>query len=108
MCHNGVPNRVLDIIDEYTRECMASKAGRRLIHKDVLEVLQILIEMWRKHCNTVRQHSALDYQPPAPAAIIQQPSQIQQIALRYKGVYLFIRSISIGTGGRSTYENIII
>ena len=37
--HNGVPYRILNVIDEYTRECLAVKVARRLTHKDVLEVL---------------------------------------------------------------------
>lgn len=31
---------------------------------------RVLIEMWRKHDNTVRPHSSLGYRPPAPEAII--------------------------------------
>jgi len=27
---------------------------------------QVVIEQWRKHYNTVRPHSALNYRPPAP------------------------------------------
>ena len=153
--HNGVPFRILNVIDEYTRECLAVKVARRLTHKDVLEVLldlfiergvpvhirsdngsefiakkvrqflsrlsvkplfiepgspwengyiesfngkmrdellsgeifyslkeaQVLIEMWRKHYNTVRPHSSLGYKPPAPNTLVVQPSQIQQISL---------------------------
>ena len=153
--HNGVPFRILNVIDEYTRECLTVKVARRLTHKDVLDVLldlfiergvpvhirsdngpefiakkvrkflsrlfvkplfiepgspwengyiesfngkmrdellsgeifyslkeaQVLIEMWRKHYNTVRPHSSLGYKPPAPATIAVQPSQIQQISL---------------------------
>ena len=153
--HNGVPFRILNMIDEYTRECLAVKVARRLTHKDVLDVLldlfiergvpvhirsdngsefiakkvrqllsrlsvkplfiepgspwengyiesfngkmrdellsgeifyslkvaQVLIEMWRKHYNTVRPHSALGYRPPAPVTVVIQPSQIQQISL---------------------------
>ena len=30
---------------------------------------KVLIERWRKHYNTVRPHSSLGYQPPAPEAI---------------------------------------
>lgn len=149
--HNGVKFRILNIIDEYTRECLAIRVARRLTHKDVLAVLndlflqrgvpvhirsdngseftakrvrswlktlaikalfiepgspwengyiesfngkmrdellngeifyslkeaQVLIEMWRKHYNTLRPHSALGYYPPVPAAIIFQPSQFQ-------------------------------
>jgi len=37
--HNGVPYRILNVIDEYTRECLAVKVARNLTHKDVLEVL---------------------------------------------------------------------
>ncbi len=37
--HNGVPFRILNVIDEYSRECLAVKVARRLTHKDVLEVL---------------------------------------------------------------------
>ena len=37
--HNGVPYRILNVIDEYTRECLTVKVARRLTHKDVLEVL---------------------------------------------------------------------
>jgi len=48
-----------------------------------LKEAQVLIEMWRKHYNTVRPHSALGYRPPAPAAIlIQQPSQFEQLRLQ--------------------------
>jgi putative transposase len=31
---------------------------------------QIIIEQWRKHCNTKRPQSALGYRPPAPESII--------------------------------------
>jgi transposase InsO family protein len=153
---NGVKFRILNVIDEFTRECLAVKVARRLTHKDVLAVLnelflergvpvhirsdngseftarkvrawlkllqirplfiepgspwengyiesfngkmrdellngeifyslkevQVLIEMWRKHYNTIRPHSALGYRPPAPAAIlIQQPYQFEQLRL---------------------------
>ncbi len=35
-----------------------------------LKEAQIIIEEWRKHYNTKRQHSALGYRPPAPETII--------------------------------------
>ena len=153
--HNGVKFRILNIIDEYTRECLAVRVGRSLTHQDVLETLaelfcewgvpvhlrsdngseftakrvqawlktldvkplfiepgspwekgyiesfngkmrdellareifyslmeaRVMIEMWRQQYNTIRPHSALDYRPPAPAAIILQPSQIQSVRL---------------------------
>ena len=31
-----------------------------------LKEAQIVIERWRKHYNTIRPHSALNYRPPAP------------------------------------------
>ncbi len=37
--HKGVPFRILNVIDEYTRECLAAKVARRLTHQNVLEVL---------------------------------------------------------------------
>jgi len=37
--HNGVPFRILNVIDEYTRECLTARVARRLTHKDVLQVL---------------------------------------------------------------------
>jgi transposase InsO family protein len=153
--HNGVKFRILNVIDEYTRECLAIKVNRRLNSHDVVEVLtdlfirrgvpvhirsdngpefiakrvrewlerlevrplyiepgspwengyiesfngkmrdellngeifyslkeaQVLIEMWRKHYNTVRPHSSLSYYPPVPAAILVQPTQFQPVGL---------------------------
>ena len=34
-----------------------------------LKEAKILIERWRRHYNTVRPHSSLGYQPPAPEAL---------------------------------------
>jgi hypothetical protein len=34
--HNGVPFRILNVIDEYTREYLAARVARRLTHRDVL------------------------------------------------------------------------
>ena len=31
-----------------------------------LKEAQIVIEQWRKHYNTIKPHSALNYRPPAP------------------------------------------
>ena len=153
--HNGVPFRILNVIDEYTRECLTARVARRLTHKDVLQVLldlflqrgvpvhirsdngsefiaqkvrrflsrldvkplfiepgspwengyiesfngkmrdellsreifyslkeaQVLIEMWRKHYNTVRPHSSLGYRPPAPETIVGVTSLISPVTL---------------------------
>lgn len=138
--HDGRKFRTLNIIDEYTRECLAIKVKRRLNSQDVLDSLsdlflqkgipkfirsdngpefiaqqlrdwitlvdsttvyiepgspwengycesfnarfrdellnsemfytmreaQVIIEQWRKHYNTVRPHSALNWRPPTP------------------------------------------
>ena len=153
--HNGVKFRILNVIDEYTRECLAIKVNRRFNSHDVVEVLtdlfiqrgvpvhirsdngpefiakrvrdrlerlqvrllyiepgspwengyvesfngkmrdellngeifyslkeaQVLIEMWRRHYNTVRPHCSLSYYPPVPAAILVQPTQYQSVGL---------------------------
>jgi putative transposase len=41
-----------------------------------LKEAQILIEQWRNHYNTVRPHSSLGYQPPAPQAIMPVPPHL--------------------------------
>jgi len=153
--HNGVKFRILNVMDEFTRECLAVRVARRLTSHNVIEVLtdlfiqrgvpvyirsdngpefiakrvrdwferlqvrplfiepgspwengyiesfngkmrdellnleifyslkeaQALIEMWRRHYNTIRPHSALGYYPPVPAAVLVQPSQIQWVGL---------------------------
>jgi putative transposase len=35
-----------------------------------LREAQIVIEQWRHHYNTLRPHSALNYRPPAPQAML--------------------------------------
>ncbi len=141
---DGRKFRMLTVIDEFTRECLAIVAERRLNSQDVLSVLaelmmargvpdhirsdngpefaaiavrewigkvgartlfiepgspwengynesfngrlrdellnvelfndlreaKVLIERWRRHFNTVRPHTSLGYQPPAPETVI--------------------------------------
>ena len=40
---NGVSFRILNLVDEYTRECVSVKVARMLTHKDLLEVLLDLL-----------------------------------------------------------------
>ena len=142
--HNGRAFRILTVIDEYTRECLAIKVERKLGSNDVLSTLaelfvqrgapehirsdngaefcakavrdwlktlevktlfiepgspwengyvesfngklrdellqrevfytlleaKSLIENWRKHYNSIRPHSSLNYRPPAPETIL--------------------------------------
>jgi putative transposase len=35
-----------------------------------LREAQVVIEQWRHHYNTIRPHSALNYRPPAPEAVL--------------------------------------
>ena len=150
--HDGRKYRMLNIIDEFTRECMAIRIGRKLKSTDVIDVLsdlfilrgipthvrsdngpefiaqalrdwlaavgsktayimpgspwengycesfnsklrdellngeifytlkeaKIVIEKWRKHYNTIRPHSSLRYQPPAPEVLQWPAPQHQQ------------------------------
>jgi len=46
-----------------------------------LKEAQVMIEMWRKHYNTVRPHSSLGYRPPVPAIFIPSSSQISRVGL---------------------------
>lgn len=43
---------------------------------------EILVERWRKHYNTMRPHSSLDYRPPAPEAILPRPTGLPYASLR--------------------------
>jgi len=141
--HDGRKYRMLNVIDEFTRECLAIRINRKLKSTDVIDVLsdlfimrgipthvrsdngpefiaqalrdwlaavgsktayimpgspwengycesfnsklrdellngeifytlkeaKIVIETWRKHYNTIRPHSSLRYQPPAPEVL---------------------------------------
>jgi transposase InsO family protein len=141
--HDGRKYRMLNVLDEFTRECLAIRVSRKLNSTDVLGVLtdlfilrgipghirsdngpefvakavrdwiaavgartayiepgspwengycesfnakfrdelldgeifyslkeaQTVIEAWRRHYNTIRPHSALDYRPPAPEVV---------------------------------------
>jgi len=40
--HNGRPFRILNVIDEYTRECLATRVARQLTGEDVQECLTTL------------------------------------------------------------------
>jgi transposase InsO family protein len=142
--HDGRKVRMLNVIDEFTRECLAIRVARKLKGADVIDVLsdlfilrgvpghvrsdngpefvakavktwitavgaktayiapgspwengyiesfnsklrdellnieifyslkeaKIIIEGWRRHYNTIRQHTALGYVPPAPEVVL--------------------------------------
>jgi transposase InsO family protein len=65
---DGRAFRTLNILDEHSRECLAIRVKRKLNSTEVIDALTDLF--MRNHYNTKRPHSALDYRPPAPEAII--------------------------------------
>ena len=77
--HDGCKLRLLTIVDEYTRECLAIRVARRITSHDVLMTLadlfftlkeaQILVANWRRLYNGLRPHSSLGQRPPAPGTI---------------------------------------
>lgn len=54
-------------------ESFNGKLRDELLNGEIFYTLreaQAVIEQWRRHYNTVRPHSALNYRPPAPKAIL--------------------------------------
>jgi transposase InsO family protein len=55
------------------RESFNSKLRDELLDGEIFYSLaeaRVLIEAWRRHCNGVRPHSSLNYQPPAPESFV--------------------------------------
>ena len=53
-------------------ESFNGKLRDELLDRELFDTLleaKVLVERWRRHYNTVRPHSSLGYQPPAPEAI---------------------------------------
>ena len=44
-----------------------------------LKEAQVVIEQWRKHYNTIRPHSALNYRPPAPLTFAPLANHLDEI-----------------------------
>ncbi len=58
-------------------ESFNGKLRDELLDRELFDTIleaKVLIERWRKYCNTARPHSSLGYRPPAPEAI--QPRSI--------------------------------
>lgn len=77
--HDGRKYRMLNVIDEFTRECLAIRAAGRLRSTDVIDVLSDLfilrgipghIRSDNGHYNTVRPHASLGYRTPAPEVFV--------------------------------------
>ena len=61
-------------------ESFNDKMRDELLAREIFYTLkeaQVIIEIWRKHYNTIRPRSSLGYRSPAPAKIIPQSSQFQ-------------------------------
>jgi transposase InsO family protein len=64
-------------------ESFNGKLRDELLNGEIFYTLReakVLIERWRRHYNTVRPHSALGYQPPAPETI--SPAEAYSATLR--------------------------
>jgi transposase InsO family protein len=89
---DGRPIKMLTLVDEFARECLAIHVARRIRATDVIDVFadvmqtrgvpehirtlreaQVLVERWRVHYNTVRPHGSLGYRPPAPETAYARP-----------------------------------
>ena len=56
-------------VDAQGQVAIAAELRDELLNGEIfysLKEAQIVIEQWRKHYNTIRPHSALNYRPPAP------------------------------------------
>ena len=65
--HDGVPFRMLTIVDEFTRECLAIDVSRKLTSDDVLERLA-----WLMVTRGVPQHIRSDNGPEFTAEVVRQ------------------------------------
>lgn len=70
---DGRAFRMLTVIDEFTRHCLAIVTARKL---------KVLIERWRCHYNAVRPHSSLRYRPPAPETVLPPAFELAYATLR--------------------------
>jgi putative transposase len=65
--HDGVPFKMLTLVDEYTRECLAIDVARKLTSDDVLERLA-----WLMATRGVPQHIRSDNGPEFTATVVRQ------------------------------------
>jgi len=67
-------------------ESFNGKLRDELLDREIFHSLmeaEVLIERWRQHYNTARPHSALEYRPPAPEAVLPRPIGTAYAALRH-------------------------
>jgi transposase InsO family protein len=46
-----------------------------------LKEAQVLLEIWRRHYNTIKPHNSLAYKSPAPAAVLARAPQNPPVSL---------------------------
>ncbi len=61
--HDSRSLRMLTVVDDWTRECVATEVAQGM------RAEQVLSEVWREECNRPRPHSPLSFRPPPPDAI---------------------------------------
>jgi len=83
-------------------ESFNGKLRDELLNGEIFYTLReatILIERWRQYYNTLRPHSSLGYQPPAPETILPRPAGLPYAPLRAAPQGSLIRRNSNLTGG---------
>ena len=78
--HDGRPLRILNLLDEYTRECLASVVARRIRSQDVL---LILVDLFLSH--GIPTHIRSDNGPEFIARKLRQWLNALQVAPLYIG-----------------------
>ena len=66
-------------------ESFNGKLRDACLHPEIFHSLrkaQTVIGLWRNHCNRVRPHSSLGYQPPTPATIPDVAHRLPMVATR--------------------------
>ena len=69
-------------------ESFNGKLRDELLNGEIFSTLQeakVLIEVWRKHYNTIRPHSSLGYRPPAPETIAAGPPSASLRSAQQRG-----------------------
>ena len=72
-------------------ESFNGKLRDELLDREIFTTLKeakVLIEQWRREYNQVRPHSALKYQPPAPAAFLTMVTRYQVVSLLGAGQHI--------------------
>ena len=75
LCHNKIQTLYIEPGSPWENGYIESFNGKlrdELLNREIFDTLweaQVLIERWRMEYNTIRQHSSLNYRPPAPETL---------------------------------------